>query len=62
MMWWQWLAIGYILGSAVTTLMVHITKDAPDDVAASEPEQRKMIDISILRHAEKVKQKMRGDR
>ena len=31
MMWWQWLAIGYILGSAVTTLMVHVTRDKEDD-------------------------------
>ena len=30
-MWWQWLAIGYILGSAVTTLMVHVTRDKEDD-------------------------------
>lgn len=31
MMWWQWLAVGYILGSAVTTLMVHVTKDGEED-------------------------------
>ena len=30
MMWWQWLAIGYILGSAVTTLMVHVMGDGED--------------------------------
>ena len=36
MMWWQWLAIGYILGSAVTTLMVHVTKDVEKDKDASK--------------------------
>lgn len=55
MMWWQWLAIGYILGSTVTTLMVHITKDAPDDVAAPNPEQTEMNIFSIPRGEQKCK-------
>ena len=61
--WWQYLFLGYLIGAGSVTLCAWLFghKKAPDDAATSEPEQTKIVDPIILRHAEKVKRKMRGD-
>jgi fatty-acid desaturase len=57
--WLQWIFAIYIAVGVTIALIAWIAghKKAPVDVAASKPEQRKMVDISILREAEKVKRK-----
>ena len=53
---WRFMFLGYIIGALATMLCVRLNggrlcgdnkKEAPDDDAASEPEQAKMDKISI---------------